>query len=210
MDNDITSKPAPRLIKISGRTGNVTYESKCDLAKWTMQELTRRALNDVGTYVITNVRLNVEKAFPFTRRKKGSKQHRLSERYQKWVRKRETDLVLGIENKKQGAVTAWWADQLELDQFIPTHTGGQKPGPRGKDGDGNAVHMKYVMSGRYKKGRIKGHGSSFQPRRHLLEKFVKGHIAEIVRIESQYLSYMNDESSAMNAIAETADKEILE
>ena len=204
-----TDKPAPKLVTI-GRNGEIKLESKCDLAAWTIQELTRRAMNDVGKYIIKNVRLNVEKAFPFTIRKKGKKGHRLSERYQYWVRKRETDLILGIENKKKGAVTAWWADQLELDQFIPTHKGGQKPGPRGKDGDGNGVSMKYVMSGRYKKGRTKGHGTSFQPRRHLLEKFVKSHINEIVLIESQYLEYMNDESAAMAAIAETAGKEINE
>lgn len=198
----------PSVVKI--KKGNVEYTGKVDIAKYTLAELTRRAMIDVGKYVITNVRRNVEKVFPFTRRKKGKKGHKLSERYQYWVRKRETDLVLGIENKKEGAVTAWWADQAELDQFTPTHTGGQKTGPRGKDGDGNAVHMKYEMSGRYKKGRTKGHGSSFQPRRHLLEKFVKGHIDEIVRIESQYLSYMNDEDAARAAIAETAEKEIQE
>ena len=204
-----TDKPAPKLIKID-RKGNVTFESKCDLAEWTIKELTRRAMNDVGKYIITNVRLNVEKAFPFTIRKKGKKGHRLSERYQMWVRKRETDLILGIENKKKGAVTAWWADQLELDTFTPTHTGGQKPGPRGNDAILGSVKMKYEMSGKYKKGRQRGHGSSFYPRRHLLEKFVKSHVDVITKIESQYLELMNDEPAAMAAIADTEGKEINE
>lgn len=100
----------PSVVKI--KKGNVEYTSKVDIAQYTIQELTRRALLDVGRYVIYNVRKNLKAAFPFT------KHHRMSERYQYWVLKKENQLVLGVENLKKGAKTAWWADQLELDSFL--------------------------------------------------------------------------------------------
>lgn len=99
----------PSVMKI--KKGEAVYESKCDLAQYTIRELTRRALMDVGRYVTYNVRKNLRSLFPFT------KHHRAAERYQYWVAKRENELVLGIENLKKGAKTAWWADQLELDSF---------------------------------------------------------------------------------------------
>lgn len=181
----------PSVVKI--KKGNVEYTSRVDIAKYTLRELTRRAMTDVGRYILANVRMQLRTVFPFTRAGKNSM------RYQMWVRRNENDLLVGAENLKKGAKTAWWADQLELDSFTPTHTGGQKPG---------------VKRGPYKKrgeaGTTKAFGSSRFPRRHILQKFVQGHVAKIVEIESQYLGYMNDESAAMAAIAETAEKEIQE
>ena len=100
----------PSVVKI--KRGNVEYTSKVDIAQYTIQELTRRALMDVGRYVTYNVRKNLKAAFPFT------KHHRMSERYQYWVLKKENQLILGVENRKKGAKTAWWADQLEMDSFL--------------------------------------------------------------------------------------------
>lgn len=181
----------PSVVKI--KKGNVEYTGRVDIAKYTMKELTRRAMTDVGRYILANVRMQLRAVFPFTKAGKNS------QRYQIWVRKKEGDLFVGAENIKKGAKTAWWADQLELDKFTPTHTGGQKPG---------------VKRGPYQKREGKTVGKTLgtfrYPRRHIMETFVKGHISKIVEIESQYLEYMNDENAAMAAIAPTAEKEIQE
>lgn len=100
----------PSVVKI--KKGNVEYTGKVDIAKYTLRELTRRALLDVGRYVTYNVRKNLRSIFPFT------KSHRASERYQYWVLKKENQLILGVENLKKGAKTAWWADQLETNSFL--------------------------------------------------------------------------------------------
>lgn len=100
----------PSVVKI--KKGNVEYTGKVDIAQYTIRELTRRALLDVGRYVTYNVRKNLRSIFPFT------KSHRASERYQYWVLKKENQLLLGVENLKKGAKTAWWADQLEMDSFL--------------------------------------------------------------------------------------------
>ena len=78
----------PSVVKI--KKGNVEYTGKVDIAKYTLRELTRRAMLDVGRYVTYNVRKNLKAAFPFT------KHHRMSERYQYWVLKKENELILGI------------------------------------------------------------------------------------------------------------------
>lgn len=100
----------PSVMKI--KKGNVEFTGKADLAKYTIEQLTRRAMMDVGRYMIYLTRTNVKKAFPFVKAKKNAN------RYQYWVPKKENCCVLGIENRKRGAVTAWWADQLEQDSFV--------------------------------------------------------------------------------------------
>ena len=162
----------PSVVKI--KKGNVEYTGKADLAKYTIRELTRRALLDVGRYVTYNVRKNLRTIFPFT------KHHRMSERYQYWALKKESQLILGVENLKKGAKTAWWADQLETDSFL-------RP-------DGGVSH---------------GQGGIHAPRRHLLEKFVKSHIDKIVEIESQYLETINNEPAAIALARATEEMEVL-
>lgn len=195
------SPPIPRLVKI-GRNGEITFESKCDLAQWTIQELTRRAMIDVGKYIITNVRINVETAFPFAKGKKGKKRHKNSERYQYWVPKKENYLVLGIENRKKGAVTAWWADQLELDSFVIP--------PRGKRKESISPGKAKSRAAK-KSGKKSGFplGTANVPRRHLLETFTKKHIDKIVEIESQYLKTINNEDAAVALARATEEMEVL-
>lgn len=195
------SEPVPRLVKIK-RNGEVTFESKCDLAKWTIQELTRRAMLDVGKYIINNVRRNVETIFPYAMGRKGNKKHRNSERYQYWVPKKENYLVLGIENRKKGAVTAWWADQLEMDSFVVPPKGIRKKTIKPFEAECRAA----------KKSRRTGFNfipKAHIPRRHLLEKFTKTHIDKIVEIESQYLKIINNESAAVALARATEDMEVL-
>ena len=100
--------PSPMKFKKDG----VEFTSSVDRCNYTIRELTRRAMLDVGRYVTYNVRKNLRSIFPFT------KSHRASERYQYWVLKKENQLILGVENLKKGAKTAWWADQLEMDSFL--------------------------------------------------------------------------------------------
>lgn len=111
----------PSVMKI--KKGNVEYTGKVDIAKYTLRELTRRALLDVGRYVTYNVRKNLKTAFPYTR------SHRMAERYQYWVLKKENQLILGVENLKKGAKTAWWADQLETNSFLRPDGGTSQGSP---------------------------------------------------------------------------------
>lgn len=97
----------PSVVKL--KKDGVEFTSKVDIAKYTIRELTRRAMQDVGRYVLKNTRASVRGISRFTRRAKYAPQ-----RYQMWIRKRENDLILGIENTAKGANTAWWADQSEL------------------------------------------------------------------------------------------------
>lgn len=189
----------PSVVKI--KKGNVEYTSKVDIAQYTIQELTRRALLDVGRYVTYNVRKNVQAIFPFT----GVivKKHRASERYQYWVLKKENELLLGVENRKKGAKTAWWADQLELDSFVIPPRGSPKGAAKKQD---DAKARKAKKRG---KGKSSGLGTANMPRRHLLEKFVKTHIDKIVEIESQYLKTINNESAAVALARATEEMEVL-
>lgn len=95
------------MVKIT-RNG-VEYTSKCDIAQYTIRQLTRRAMQDVGRFVLYNVRREVRGINRYLQKSRHA-----PNRYQMWIRKKENDLILGIENTKQGAVSAWWADQAEL------------------------------------------------------------------------------------------------
>lgn len=183
----------PSVMKI--KKGEVVFESKCDIAQYTIRELTRRALMDVGRYVSYNVRKNLRSIFPFT------KHHRASERYQYWVTKKENELLLGVENLKKGAKTAWWADQLEMDSFVIPSGGG-----------GSSVSAGKAKSRAAKKsGKKSGSplGTANVPRRHLLETFTKKHIDKIVEIESQYLKTINNEAAAVALARATEEMEVL-
>lgn len=102
----------PQATKIS-RNG-VELTSNVDRANYLITELTRAAMRDVAKYVLKIVRANVRGINNYTRRMRYA-----AMRYQYWIRKKECDLQLGIENTARGANTAWWADQSELG------TGGQ-------------------------------------------------------------------------------------
>lgn len=87
----------------------VRYTSSVDRVNYTINELTRRAMMDVGRFVLREVSKKVRGINKFTRKARYA-----PKRYQMWVLKKENELVLGIENTKKGANTAWWADQAEL------------------------------------------------------------------------------------------------
>lgn len=217
--------PIPSVFKI--QNGNVEYVSKIDITKYAIKELSHRAMLDVGRYITQNVRKRMFAFFPFTGKRNNSK------RYQYWVLKKEDHLLLGVENIKKGAKTAWWADQLELDKFITPKISPEK---RRQGQEKRAVTMearymyehldgpayrawlkerdlknlkKYRTRVRKRVRKPKLLGTPNNPRRHILETFAKTHIDTIIEIESQYLSKINDEDAAIALAQATEEMEVL-
>lgn len=192
----------PSVVQI--KKGEVVYTGKVDIAQYCIRELTRRAMIDVGRYVTYNVRKNLTSAFPYTNRKESRS------RYGYWVLKKEGHLLLGIENKKHGAVTAWWADQLELDRFAPPGKAVKswKKVTGGKDEEKADAALKKAKK-RSASNSTSGLGSANVPRRHLLETFVKKHYDKIVEIESQYLEKINNEDAAVALARATEEMEVM-
>jgi hypothetical protein len=100
--------PAPKSVMKIDKNG-VQFTESVDRANYFITELTRAAMKDVAKYVLKIVRANVRAISNQTRRMRYA-----GMRYQYWVRKKECDLQLGIENTAKGGETAWWADQSEL------------------------------------------------------------------------------------------------
>ena len=99
---------APKSVMKINKDG-VTFTESVDRANYFITELTRAAMKDVAKYILRIVRGNVRGISNQTRKMRYA-----AMRYQYWVRKKECDLQLGIENTAKGANTAWWADQAEL------------------------------------------------------------------------------------------------
>lgn len=215
--------PIPSVVSIDRADGSVTFTSKVDIAKYTIRELSRRALIDVGRYVSINVRKRLIAHFPFAGKRKNSL------RYGYWVLKRECWLLLGIQNVTKGAVTAWWADQLELDKFaVPKVTPWKLKQAQEKrattmearymyehlDAQGYKAwlkenNLKNAAKYRTRVRQPKPLGTPNNPRRHILETFAKTHIDTIIEIESQYLSKINDEDAAIALAQATEEMEVL-
>ena len=100
--------PLPKSVTKISKNG-VEFVSSVDRANYLITELTRAAMKDVAKYVLRIVRANVRAISSQTKKMRYA-----GMRYQYWVRKKECDLQLGIENTKFGAESAWWADQSEL------------------------------------------------------------------------------------------------
>lgn len=142
----------PSVTKIS--KNGVEFTSNVDRANYLISELTRAAMKDVAKYILKLVRAKARAINNETRRMRY-----VGTRFQYWVRKKETDLQLGIENTAKGANTAWWADQAEL-------------------------------------------GTAGQPKRGFLRETVYDNIDTIRKIESQYLSAIEDEVNAVSMVDE--------
>lgn len=76
------------VIKI--KKGNVEYISNVDRVNYTLNELTRAALRDVGKFICNKFRNGYYSIFS---RKKG----KIGRYTQYWVRKKECDLQVGIK-----------------------------------------------------------------------------------------------------------------
>ncbi len=139
--------------------GNVTIVSSVDRCSYTIRELTRAALRDVGKYVCITCNRAAQRLYH------GSMQHSkrvrtLKQNFQYWVRSRESDLQVGITHD------SWYGVQQEL----------------GSSGNRNR-------------------GPSNMKKKGILTKAVYDNIAEIIKIESQYLSALEDEAEALALIS---------
>lgn len=97
-----------KMKKTKGSDGyELTFTSSVDRVNYTLRELISRANKDVGRFLTASMRSKVRGISKYLRGKAPN-------RYQYWVKPKENVLVVGMENTKYGAETAWWADQAEL------------------------------------------------------------------------------------------------
>lgn len=129
----------PRYTKT--KRGNVEFTDNSDRCNYSLDELTRAALRDVGKFVCGKFRKNYYSHF---KRRSG----RIGRFTQYWVRRKECDLQVGLKPN------AFYGGFQEL-------------------------------------------GSSKAPKLGLLQKAVTENIAEIIKIESQYLSALEGEADAL-------------
>ena len=98
--------PSPMKFKKDG----VEFTSSVDRCNYTIRELTRAALRDVGRYVVRQCTRQA-------RRLEGLGHTRyIQKRFQFWVRKQEGDLLVGIHNvmKNKNPGETWYGMDQEL------------------------------------------------------------------------------------------------
>ena len=87
------------------KKGDIVYTSSVDRVQYTMRELTRAALRDVGKFV---ARTCNSAAMKLQGMKRSRRVRGKTSAFQYWVRKKEGDLQVGI---KHGT---WYGEQQEL------------------------------------------------------------------------------------------------
>ncbi|WP_163583285.1 hypothetical protein [Gracilibacillus saliphilus] len=133
----------PKATKIT-RNG-VELISKVDRANYTIHELSRAALLDTG-------RLLRRRMLPKAKKQPGMRRSkRPLSAFQYWVRRRETDLIVGSKHR------TWYGSEQEQ-------------------------------------------GTSRQPRRSIIKGTVMENIADIRRIQGQYLSAVENENKAIGLL----------
>jgi HK97 gp10 family phage protein len=135
------------------RRDGVEYTSSVDRASYTILELTRAALRDVGKYVVRTANSKAMKlpGLKKSRRVRGKTSTFLYN--VPWAKTGLPHLEVGVTHD------TWYGEEQEL-------------------------------------------GSSKQPKRQILRNSVYQNIAQIVEIESQYLSSLEDEAKALRLISE--------
>lgn len=88
------------------KKGEITYTSSVDYAQYTIQELSRAALRDVGKMLARYANTAARNA------KIHAKPSGTKSPFQYWVRKKETDLQVGVE--KVGHKDEWYGVNQEL------------------------------------------------------------------------------------------------
>ena len=140
---------APKSV-IKLKKGGVEYISSCDRAQYTIKELTRAALRDVGKFLCR--RCN-EKAQKLRGLRKTKRVFGKTSVFQYWARKKECDLQIGPK------WNVWYGAGQEL-------------------------------------------GTSKTPKLAIITNTARENIPEIIKIESQYLSALEDEARALQLISE--------
>lgn len=150
--------------------GRIEFRDYTDLAEYSIRSLSSFALTDIGKYICNNVRQLIRTDFPELGRK------RVMHAYQYWVRKVETDLIVGIKNPYLGR----------------NARGPSSSGERGYD----AWYNMGLETGYQGEVKI--------PRKAYFETFVYGHLDVIRRIEASYLSAINmDNDRVITYIGDT-------
>lgn len=143
--------PMPPSVTRITKNG-IEFVSNVDRVNYTLKELCRAALRDVGKFVCITSNKAAQKLYYNSMRKsrrvRGSKGA-----FQYWVRKQEGDLLVGI---KHGT---WYGTEQEL-------------------------------------------GSSKMKKHGILTNTVQDNIATIIKIESQYLSALEEEAEALALISD--------
>lgn len=139
------------VVKID--KNGVTYTSSVDKAQYTIVELTRAALRDVGKYVVRTANSQAMKLHGLkkSRRVRGKTSTFLYN--VPWAEKGLPHLEVGVTHD------TWYGVEQEM-------------------------------------------GSSKQPKRGILRNSVHDNIAQIIGIESQYLSALEDEAAALRLISD--------
>lgn len=141
------------VIKIDKK--GVQYISSVDRAQYTIRELTRAALRDVGKFLVRRIN---EKAQALPGMKRNPRVRGKNSTFQYWARKNECDLQVGTKQE------TWYGYKQEL-------------------------------------------GTSNMKRLGFIQSTANENIAEIIKIESQYLSALEDEAEALALIESEEDYE---
>lgn len=161
----------PKSVTKINKKG-VTFISNVDQAQYTIKELSRGALRDVGKFLRKEF---IKELKQIEGMEKGKK--RIYSAIQYWNRTKEADLQIGFGNtKKNQSGDTWYGIQQELG----TYGAGAR-----KLKDGRIIPFSRRI-----------------PKRGLLRKTVYSNIPKIIEIESQYLSALNDMSKALNMAQE--------
>lgn len=137
--------PMPKSVTKIGKDG-VTFTSSVDKIQYTIQELTRAALKDVGKFVTRTARTKIKK-----------KTGRLAKNTQYWVKRKDMSLQVGFKPK------GWYGIFQEI-------------------------------------------GTKNAPKQAILYKSVAENIPMIIKIQSQYLSGLEDEAKALALIDESEEE----
>lgn len=144
--------PVPKSV-VRFKKDGVEYISSVDKASYTILELTRAALRDVGKYLARTANAKAQKlpGLSKSRRVRGRTSTFLYN--VPWAKKGLPHLEVGVKHN------TWYGADQEM-------------------------------------------GTSKQPRRQILRNSANENIAQIVEIESKYLSAMEDEAAALRLISE--------
>lgn len=144
--------PVPKSV-VRFRKNGVEYISSVDKASYTIVELTRAALRDVGKYLVRTANTKAQKLPGLTKSRRVRGRTSTFLYNVPWAEKGLPHLEVGVTHD------TWYGADQEL-------------------------------------------GTSKQPRRQILRNSAQNNIAQIVEIESQYLSALEDEAKALSLISE--------
>ncbi len=168
----------PKVTKY--KNGNVEFISSVDRVNYTLRELTRAALLEVGKYIAIKCNKEARKLRGFTKkanRRVGSKLSKAA--FQFWVRKQETDLLVGVKHD------TWYGAAQELGGMTSGGIGSGKKGVSGVKGALPQIRK--------------------QPKRGILRNTTYENIDKIREIEGKYLSAIEDENRALGLIDENLE-----